>query len=192
MTNTSYHIDPSSVRSVASSLKAVPLAEVPDDLFNQIMKAQEDMLILEHSRMPETAGNPAYAGYANIVVNGKVVAEIDNHGGIKTSNALADAFSAAVDEADALANVMSGPELARLRAEKIAATLGGKVVKLSTAITQSAYNAIPRTTAIVDTVALANDPRYEQLAQIKQAHTAFWAQQMAQQNDTGATIQKDV
>ncbi len=183
MTDAAYRIDLSSVRPVATSLKAVSLAEAPEDLFNQVMNALEDMLTLEHSRMPETNGNPAYAGYANIVVNGKVVVEIDNHGWTKTSNALAGAFSYAVEEADALSSVTSGPELAQIRAEKIAEKLGGKVVKLSTAISQSAYNAVSQTKAVVDSAALTRDPRYAQLAQIKQAHAAFLAQQMAQQND---------
>lgn len=183
MTDAVYQVDPSSVRSVASSLKGIPLEEAPDDLFNQIMKAQEDMLTLDYSRMPETDGNPAYAGYANIVVNGKVVVEIDNHGGTKTSNALAGACSAAGAEADALSRVISGPDLAQIRAEKIAERLGGKVEKLPTAISQSTYDTIPKIKAIVDTTRLMSDPRYAQLAQIKQAHAAFLAQQMAQQND---------
>lgn len=181
MTNSAYGIDLSSVRSLSETLKPVPLSEAPEELFQQMMEASESMLELEYSSMPSTAGNPTYAGYANVVVNHKVVAEIDNHGWVQTSNGLGGSISDTLAQADSSVGVLSGPLLAQARAEKIAEKLGGSVVKLSSAMSQSAFDATPQPKATVNRAAMEKDQRFAQIEQIKQAHTAFLAQQLAQE-----------
>lgn len=180
MSDASLRIDPSSAHPVNATLKAVPLAEAPEDLFQQIMTAKKDMLELDYSRHPETSRNPTYAKYADIVVNGKVVATIDNHGFVETSNAMGDACADAIESADASAGVTSGPLLAQARAEKIAAAVHGSIVEASTAMSQSAFNAVPQPKATVDDAAMRRDPRYAELERLKQARAVFLAQQMAQ------------
>lgn len=80
------------------------------------------------------ADKPAIAGsdygmYANVVVNGKVVASMSNSG----CAAIADGYGAGM--AAALDMPGDGPKLAQKRAEMIAQALGGTVEKLSTAQT---------------------------------------------------------
>ena len=80
MSGATHSIDLASVRPVTATLKAVPLAEAPEDLFQQIMEAKKEMLENDYRQPPAISKNPTYSKYASIVVNGKVVAEIDNHG----------------------------------------------------------------------------------------------------------------
>lgn len=185
MAETAYRINLSSVRALQDVLKPVSLAEAPDDLFQQIMKANQTMLEMDYTSFPDTSGNPTYAKYASIVVNGKVVAQIDNHGWLETSNAMAGACTQAINKADASAGVTSGPLLAQTRAEKLAESLHGQIVKASSAMTQSAFESVPQPKATVDTKAMINDPRYAQLEQLQQAHAAFLAQQIAQNQAAG-------
>lgn len=177
MTHAMNSLDPDSVRKVSSTLKATPLAEVPDELFQQIMEAKKDMLELEYTELPSTSNNPTYKDYATIVVNGKVVAHIDNHGWLMTSNAMGGAFDAAIKEADSKTNPVSGPALAKVRAETIAAYMGGTVVMAPTAIDQRTYDANPQPTATIRVTAMENDPRYQELEQLRAAHAIFLAQQ---------------
>lgn len=185
MTDSAYRIDPSTVRALTDVIKPVPMAEVPDELFQQMMKAEQTMLEMDYTSHPDTSGNPTYAQYARVVVNGKVVAEIDNHGWLKTSNAMAGAFEDAVRKADACAGVTSGPLLAQARAKKIAEQMHGQIVMAPTAMTQSAFNAVPQPRPLLDVEAMQRDQRFAQLAQIQQAHIAFLAQQMAQDQVAG-------
>lgn len=194
MTDISSRVDLSSVRAITDTLKAVPLAEAPEELFQQVMNAEEDMLELKYSDMPSTAGNPTYAGYANVFVKNKIVAQIDNHGWVQSSNALGGNISSAIAEADDEAGVLSGPLLAQARAEKIAEKLGGSVVKLSTAMSQGSFDSTPQPKATVNRTALEKDPLFAQLEKIKQAHTAFLAQQIGQEqeaSESGASTQID-
>lgn len=177
MANMINRIDPSSVHSASSTLKAIPLAEVPDDLFQQIMEAKQGMLESEYTELPSTSNNPTYKDYATIVVKGKVVAHIDNHGWLITSNAMAGAFDQAIKDADSRTNPVSGPTLAKVRAETIAKYMGGTVVMAPTAIDQRTYDANPQPKATINTAALEKDPRYEELEQIRRAHALFLAQQ---------------
>ncbi len=181
MPSTSQRLDLNSVHSITDTLKAIPLSETPDDLFQQIMGAKQDMLERDYTNFPSTSENPTYKDYATIVVDRKVVAHIDNHGWLITSNAMAGAIpDTIIKDADIQANVASGPQLAQARAEAIAKYMNGTIVMASTAMSQNAYDALPQPTATVDNDAMKKDPRYEELEQLRQAHTAFLAQQMAQ------------
>ncbi|WP_428568829.1 MAG: hypothetical protein ACP59X_10090 [Solidesulfovibrio sp. DCME] len=175
-------VDLASVRSVSATLKAVPLAEASDDLFEQIMTAKKTMLENDYSQLPATFTNPTYAKYASIVVNGKVVAEIDNHGFVTASNSIAGSCSDAISKADMSAGVSSGPLLAQARAEHIAESVNGSIVMAQTAMSQSAFDAVPQPKVTIDYEAMRRDPRYAEIEQLQKAHAAFLAQQLAQQD----------
>ncbi len=163
---------------LSARLKATPVSELPDDLYKRIMEAQKTMLEHRYMQMPDTSKNPTYKEYAQVVVNGKTVAEIDNHGWTKTSNALGGALQANLpNEAN---GVISGPGLAQARAEYIARMLGGEVVKSATAMTQQQFNAVPQPKPTINYEAMKQDPLYEQLQKTRQAHTEYMTQQMAQ------------
>ena len=181
MSDTSQRIDLASVKPLAATLKAVPIAEAPEDLFQMIMTAKQDMLQMHYSQAPDTTKNPTYAPYATVVVNGKVVAEIDNHGFVKTADAMQGSCADAIAAADAAAGGASGPGLAQARATKIAEAMHGTIVKAPTAMSQRAFDATPQPQASVNYEAMRRDPEYAEIEQLKKAHAAFLAQQMEQQ-----------
>lgn len=75
-------------------------------------------------------GGSDYGMYANVVVNGKVVASLSNSGGAM----IAEGYGIQIPmDGD-------GPQLARARAEAIAQQLGGTVQVLSTAMSEAAWN----------------------------------------------------
>jgi hypothetical protein len=182
MSDTSYRIDLASVKPLAATLKAVPLAEAPEDLFQMVMTAKQNMLQLQYSQAPDTTNNPTYAPYATVVVNGEVVAKIDNHGFVETTNAMHESCADAIKAADADSSVLSGPALAQARARKIAEAMHGTINKAPTAMTQRAFDATPQPQTTVNYEAMRRDPEYAEIEQLKKAHAAFLAQQMEQQN----------
>ncbi len=149
---------------------------MPEELYQRFVGAQEKFLEGRHSQSADTSQNPAYKEYATVRVNGKVVAEIDNHGWVKTSNSLGGKIHQLFSHET---NGLNGPLLAQERAEKIAALLGGTVEISSAALTQAQFNATPQPGSSIDYDALKEDPAYEQLQKTKQARTLFLAQQMA-------------
>jgi len=181
MSDTAYRIDLASVKPLAATLKAVPIAEAPEDLFQMVMTAKQDMLQLQYSQAPDTTKNPTYAPYAAVVVNGKVVAEIDNHGFVKTTNAMHESCADAIKAADAESSGSSGPALAQARAAKIAEAMNGTIIKAPTAMSQRAFDATPQPQTTVNYEAMRRDPEYAEIEQLKKAHAAFLAQQMEQQ-----------
>lgn len=162
-----------------SKLQTISMSETSEENYQRFIGMQEKSLEMRHSQPANTSQNPAYKEYATVKVNGKTVAKIDNHGFVETSNALGgklqNLFS---DEGTGL----NGPQLAQQRAEKIAALLGGKVEKSSTAMSQAQFNAIPQPHSTIDYQAIKEDPAYEQLQKTKEARTLFLAQQVAQES----------
>lgn len=126
--------------------------------------------------------HPALQTYATVTVNGKVVATIDNQGVAGASNAVASRFA---DRISNEVNGSNGPDLAQLRAQQIAALLGGKVEKASTAMTQQQFNANPidpdALRPRIDVEAMKQHPLYQQLQDIRAQRMAFLAQQEASQ-----------
>jgi hypothetical protein len=180
MSDSTYHVDLASARPVTATLKAVPLAEAPEDLFQQIMAAKKEMLENDYRQPPAISQNPTYSKYASIVVNGEVVAEIDNHGFVETSNAMAGSCSDAIKQSDGGTGVTSGPLLAQARAESIAKSVNGTIVMAQTAMSQKAFDAVPQPKATINYSAMKNDSRYAELEQLYKAHNAFLTQQMTQ------------
>jgi hypothetical protein len=183
MSDTTHRVDLASVTPVAASLKAVPLAEAPEDLFQMVMQAKQEMLEQRYSQKPDLSNNPTYAPYSTVVVNGKVAAKIDNHGFVETSNAMGGLCADAIKAADTRSGGASGPLLAQARAEEIAQALGGTVVKAPTAMSQRAFEATPQPKVTVNEAAMRRDPEYAQIEQLQKAHAAFLAQHMEQQDD---------
>ena len=92
--------------------------------------------------------------YAQVKVNGKVVATLYNSGASETSNAIGAKLQ------DMLMNPSgSGPQLAQSRAEQIAAALGGTVVKAATAQTAAQWAARPPREFYIDYAAMTADQR---------------------------------
>ena len=160
-----------------SKLKRFQMHEAPEDMYRRFVESQEAFLKLRHSQSADTSGNPAYAKFATVQVDGKTVAEIDNNGFATMSNALASKIGSALP---GMIGGKTGPMLAQARAELIARSLGGEVVKSSTAMSQRQYDAVERPRATLDEQAMQQDPAYLQLLKIKEARTLFLAQQMAQ------------
>lgn len=174
-------INNSGVRLIDNAqLKPIHISELPKEDYQRIMKAQERMLVMRYKNLPNTADNKTYSEYAKVTVDGKTVAEIDNHGWVKTSNSLSGRISKNLP-AEA-GGVITGPALAQARAEYIAELMGGQVEKSSTALTQREFNSIPQPKVTIDYDAMKQDPFYQQLQKTRQARTAFLAQQIAQEN----------
>lgn len=147
-------------------LKPVNIAELPEESYQAYvegmkmnLEANKEHLENQYTErsFPETA---ATQSYANVVVNGKVVAEIDNQGLFRSDNDFGKNFyDTLIDEV----NGTNGPDLAQARAEQIADYVGGRVVKTDTAITQTEFEAIEEPQATVDYEGMKNDPMYDRL-----------------------------
>ena len=185
-------LDPNVKPLDMSTLKPIHISEAPQGVYERMMDAQKSMLEHKYTTPPDTSNNPAYKAYAEVIVNGKVVAEIDNHGWTKTSNALGARLQKGLPMEGAHGE-SQGPALAQARAEYIAEMLGGKVKKSSTALSQLEFYAVPAPKAEVDYEAMRLDPMYAQLQKTEHARTAFLTQQIAQENsvDVEDVIDKD-
>lgn len=161
-----------------SGLKIIHMSEAPQELFDRFLEAQETMLRLAHAVPPDTANHPAYKPYATVEVDGKVVAEIDNHGFVKMSNALGAKLG---DRLPGGINGKEGPILAEARAAIIARFTGGTVRNADTAMTQTAFEALPQVKMGYDEAAIRADPMYENILNLRRARTAFLAQQLGQE-----------
>lgn len=115
------HLTATLPRHAPAMARAVPLVD-----FDAMGQALQDL------NGQDFASNQPFA---EVYKNGKVVARLDNGGGATTWGT-ADGIISGVNEP-----YSGGPELARWRAEKIAAALGGTVKIADTAQTQSQWEA---------------------------------------------------
>lgn len=169
-----------------ATLNATHVSELPEELYQGFLAGLEHALqtasMGEANAKPADsaylANHPAMKPYATVEVGGKVVATVDNQGVMSTSNEIDTLLG---DRIPNDINGTNGPNLAQARAEKIAELLGGKVVKSSTAITQSQFDANPidpeRLRAQFNAEAMKNDPLYAQIQTITARRAAFLAQQ---------------
>jgi len=171
------NVNPAEIKRLDIGLKAIPIAEAPEELYRQLVGAQENFLQMKYSSMPDTANNPAYKDFATIVKDGKTLARINNHGHVISSNALGGKIQRILASED---QNLSGPQLAEARAAAIAKALGGQIVKASMALTQAQYRAVPQPEIKVDYKAMTSDPLFEQLQKTKQARMNYLAQQLGQ------------
>ncbi|MGE5518149.1 MAG: hypothetical protein ACM31D_20290 [Bacteroidota bacterium] len=93
-----------------------------------------------------------YGMYANVVVNGKVVASVSNSG----CSAVADGYYD-TGMGDAFEGLGYGPQAAQERAEIIARALGGTVEKLSTAQTPEQWAKSGKTYGMIDLWGIGDD-----------------------------------
>jgi hypothetical protein len=179
-----------------SKLKPISVSELSAESYQRFVSAQESFLEGRHSQPADTSKNPTYKEYTTVTVNGKIVAEIDNHGWVKTSNSVGGQIHRLFSDET---NGLNGPGLAQQRAEKIAELLGGGTLeKASTAMTQAQFKSTPQPRSTTDYQAMKEDPAYEQLQKTKHTRTLFLAQQMAQESaqtttsDEGESAQSTV
>lgn len=117
-----------------------------------------------------------YGTFAEVKVNGKVVASVANSGAATLwSNGDGGRIGRLADG--------EGPATAQRRAEQIAQALGGTVVKAGSAMTEAQWAARPPIRTIVDYEAMKADPLYEVWRKMSGASTAFTAQTLAQEAD---------
>ncbi|MGE5477660.1 MAG: hypothetical protein ACM3Q1_13455 [Bacteroidales bacterium] len=118
-----------------------------------------------------------YGTYAEVKVNGKVVASVANSGAATIfSNELGSRIGGQ------LGMQGEGPSFARQRAEQIAKTVGGSVVKSTSAMTEAEWAARPPIRTIVDYEAMKADPLYEVWRKMSAVGSAFTAQTLAQES----------
>lgn len=155
----------------------IKVSELPDDEYQNFIESDERAIASYRKHLESIYSNDGeipdfsdYAGiktYATVVVGGKVVATIDNQGGVVTTD---DALGAR------LANLLvgdiggkNGPDLAQARAEQMAELLGGRISKADTAITQRQFDALPDVWGedrVVDYEAMKQDPLYQYIQNI--------------------------
>nr|WP_321445619.1 hypothetical protein [uncultured Cohaesibacter sp.] len=104
--------------------------------------------------------HPDYQPFAQVIVQGRVVAEISNNGitfsDTSFPKALQDILAQETGE-------KQGPSYAQARAEQIASFLGGQVVKAETALSQEEFDRLERPTLFrkrIDYEGMKNDPMF--------------------------------
>jgi hypothetical protein len=167
-----------------TSAKRFNIAEAPDELYNNYIRAQENFLEARYTKINADPNSARNQPYATIKVNGQTVATIDNNGYVESSGAIGSRLHTLLAEEG---GPRPGPGLAEDRAAKIAQLLGGSVEKASTALTQSAYQSSTANSLSVNYDAMREDDAYQQLQEIKRARTLFLAQQNGQETGTTHT-----
>lgn len=155
--------------TLGSQLKPINLAELPEEDFQQYVEMEQARI--EANRMmlegrytteehPDPGSLPQTKTYAEVVVNGKVVATIDNQGVITTDKALSKSVLSQLPDSSS-----NGPELAQARAERLAQLFGGEVRVADSALTQLQFNAL--STEVIkrtlDDTAMKAEPAYATL-----------------------------
>ena len=126
--------------------------------------------------MSEVHRWPGTRTYADVIVDGKVLASIDNQGVVRTDERTGGAMTGRLA---GLVNGRNGPDLAQVRAEQLAQMLGGTVAFADTAMTQRQFEAlgpIPRAIPILDRAGMAADPRSSMIGQLIQRRAEHLAQ----------------
>lgn len=177
--------------TLGSQLKPINLAELPEEDFQQYVEMEQarieaNRMMLERQYTtedhPDPGSLPQTKTYAEVVVNGKVVATIDNQGVITTDKALSKSVLNQLPDSSS-----NGPELAQARAERLAQLFGGEVQVADTALTQLQFNALPTEVVkrTLDETAMKADPAYTALQ--ASIDKLMKLQQQHQQNNEVAT-----
>ena len=125
-----YRIDVSQLKP----LSAKPISAADDPVLRDMLATGWLMMQGAQETPTVVADNAPQNTYAQVKVNGKVVATLYNGGVSEMTNAAAAAVGDLQDPPGLL-----GPDLAQWRADNYARLLGGTVEKASTAITQSQW-----------------------------------------------------
>ncbi|MGI2031290.1 hypothetical protein ACRQ1B_02750 [Rhizobium panacihumi] len=159
--------------------KIINIAELPEDEYQSFMEGERRRIEANtrylknqytgEPQFPDLTNYPGTKNYADVVVGGKVVAKVDNQGVITIYD---DSIAARLkDKLPDDINGKGGPDLAQARAEAAAKLLGGRVLKSSTAISQSQFDALPVPQIIpgeVDYDSMKNDPLYQQIEKMRE------------------------
>ncbi len=174
--------------------KVTTAADMPEDVYGRIIEMRENDIEMskrrlenQHTHYSRPSLHAGYDTYATVSEGGKVVATIDNQGHVTTY----DGFDQKRLEALIMGlNVRSGPGLAKLLAEQIAAMTRGRVSQASTAITQRQFDALRpiESTVTVDRDAMKADPLYQEIQdmQAKLDEMKRIRQETQAQRDAGA------
>jgi hypothetical protein len=145
-------VDVANLPSLNLNLRLTPL---PPDFMQKLLEAQFTRLAGEPDNAPSQL-------YAEIKVGNKTIGKVYNSGCCETPNSLAGRVQLGGPDEEGL----TGPELAQLRAEKIAKACGGTIVKGDTAMTQEEFEARPPRQFYVDYDAMnAEIERHRQAAE---------------------------
>jgi hypothetical protein len=144
-------VDVAKLPSLNLNLQITPL---PPDFMQKLLEAQFTRPVGEPDNAPSQL-------YAEIKVGNKTIGKVYNSGCCETPNSLAGRVQLGGPDEEGL----TGPELAQLRAEKIAKACGGTIVKSDTAVTQEEFEARPPRQFYVDYDAMnAEIERHRQVA----------------------------
>lgn len=163
----------------SGKVKAINVAELPEEKYQSFMEAEKRRIEANEfylknqytgePQFPDLTNYPGTKNYADIVVGGQVVAKVDNQGVITIFD---DSIAARLkDKLPDDINGKGGPDLAQARAEAAAKLLGGHVLKSSTAISQSQFDALPVPQIIpgeVDYDSMKNDTLYQQIEKMRE------------------------
>jgi hypothetical protein len=165
---------------LSSGIAYHKVSEGSEEEYQDYKAMMEDMLKLSHAVPPDLSNNPAYKDYARVVVDGQVVATLDNNGFATMSGGVAGKVG---DTLPGSINGAGGPVLAQARAEIIAKAMGGTVAVAPTAMTQEDWARVPTPRLSYDEAAINADPIHAQLQALTRDRAAFLAQQLAQQDE---------
>ncbi|GJD29327.1 hypothetical protein PMNALOAF_0560 [Methylobacterium adhaesivum] len=184
----------SSVIGTAKDLKKINISELSEndykifmENFDQIISSRKLYLEAQYAYSPSPVlDTPATKSYATVVVGGRVVAEFDNQG---VPTFVDDRYARILGNSLGSINGTYGPNLAQTSAERIAQTLGGSIVKSSTALSQASFNALPppsvqrslpiRDTAETDRTRQEIQNLYARMEQIRSERQAYLSNQGA-------------
>ncbi len=126
-----FRIDVSQVKPLSG---AKPISAAADPFLHDLMATNWLMTHDARSTQSDVPDNAPQNVYAQVKVDGKVVATLYNAGSSAMTNQAAAKIGKLEDPPG-----LSGPDLAQWRADNYAALLGGTVEKAPTAITQSQW-----------------------------------------------------
>lgn len=126
-----FRVDVSQVKLLSG---AKPISAADDPVLHDLMATNWLRTHGANATQPTVSDDAPENTYAEVKVDGQVVATLYNGGSSTMTNAAAAKIGKLEDPPG-----LSGPDLAQWRADQYAARLGGTVEKASTAITQSQW-----------------------------------------------------
>ncbi len=183
----SYSIDISRVKKLDQLEGAVRQAsDVEKARFQKI----KEMMYSRPTNLDELKNHVSQKVYAEVKVNGQVVATLYNSGSSMTSNAVGARIQNLPSMGES--EKSTGPELAQKRAEEIAKALGGTIVKSNTAVTQAQYRATPpfEVKYKIDYAAMERD-RIAALGQVSTPQTKVDTQTLSSSEATGKSVEEE-
>ncbi len=161
---------------IASS-QTVHVSDLPERHFQDYLQRTQSFLEARHSHL-QPGDARLNETYAEVIVNGRVVATLDNNGYLQTSNGFLNQLG--VEHGSGSLNppnIPKGPALAQARADYLSQLTGGTVLVHITALDQATYEGLEQPKVIVNHQALNQAPFNLNLLQIQQARQEFLQRQ---------------